>query len=423
MFSRWRSWRIAVFAALALSYAVPGFSQESPLSLRDALQRTLKSNPELSAYQYVLKAQDGRILQAGLKPNPTLSGSLENVLGTGEVRSFRSAELTISLSQLIELGGLRDKRVSVARGEREVLEVDGHARRLDVVAEAARRFVTVVSQQELHQLTHQAVALAEATAAAVDRRVKAAKSPLAEQERAQVALERARNDDAHAEHELLTARYELASSWGADKPDFEAVSADLYELPSITDYPSLLKSLESTPDFTRYLSEARLRESEITLALANRRPGIEVGVGLRRLQASGDTALMFSVAMPLPVYNRNQGAIAEARARREGVDADRQVALVRARTGLFGYYQELVDRRREVEVLGTKAVPSAESALKNTEYAYERGRYGYIEYVDAQRELLAVKRDRITAATQYHLTLIEIERLTGAALSDTRNTP
>ncbi len=423
MFSRIALRRLAAIAVLSFVAVAPVLAQESGLTLRDALERTLKSNPDLSAYQYVLKAQDGRITQSGLKPNPTLSASLENVLGTGEVRSFKSAELSLSLSQLIELGGLRDKRVAVSRSERDVLEIEGHVRRLDVVAETARRFVAVVSQQQQHVLTHQAVELAERTSAAVDRRVKAAKSPMAEQERAVVALERARNEDAHAEHELKTARYELASSWGATEPDFETISADLYALPTIAEYPSLLADLENTPDFTRYVSEARLRDSEITLAIANRRPGIEVGVGLRRLQATSDTALMFSVGMPLVINNRNQGVIAEAEARRSGAEADRAAALVRARTGLFGYYQELLDRRREVEALSARALPSAESALKNTEYAYERGRYGYIELVDAQRELLAVKRDVIAAATQYHLTLIEIERLTGTGLSTSRTLP
>ncbi|HJU39912.1 MAG TPA: TolC family protein, partial [Tahibacter sp.] len=88
-----------------------------------------------------------------------------------------------------------------------------------------------------------------------------------------------------------------------------------------------------------------------------------------------------------------------------------------------GYYRELLDRRREVEALAQRALPSAGSALKNTEYAYERGRYGYLELVDAQRELLSVRRSLIEAATQYHLTLIEIERLTGTGLADARTTP
>lgn len=414
--------RLAAAVLLSLGAGAVA-AQPAGLTLRDALQRTLQSNPDLSAYQYVLNAQDGRVVQAGLKPNPTLSGSLENVLGSGEVRGFKAAELSLSLGQLIELGGLRDKRIAAARGERELLEADGHVRRLDVVAETARRFVALASQQELHKLTHQAVELAEKTAAAVDRRVKAAKSPLAEQDRALVALERARNDDAHAEHEIRTARYNLAASWGANEPDFDSVAAELYVLPPIADYAVLLSELESTPDLARYLSEARWRDAEIGLAIANRRPGIEVGLGLRRLQGSGDTALMFSLGMPLPVYNRNQGSIAEAQARRAGADADRAAALVKARTGLFGYYQELLDRRREVEAVSARALPSAESALRNTEYAYERGRYGYLEFVDAQRELLAVKRDLIAAASQYHLTLIEIERLTGSALSSARTRP
>ena len=411
-----RASRCWTFVLLFLSAVAA--AAEPPLSLREALARTLQSNPDLAAYQYLLQAQDGRTQQAGLRPNPHLSASLENVLGTGEVRGFKSAELSLSLSQLIELGGLRDKRVAVARGERELLEVEGHVRRLDIVAETARRFVVLVSQQELHQLTHQAVELAEKTSAAVGRRVAAAKSPLAEQERAAVALERARNDDAHAEHELRTARYQLAASWGAVEPNFELAAAEFYQLPAIADYAALLAELEKAPDFTRYLSEARLRDAEITLAVANRRPGLDVGVGLRRLQAGGDTALLFSVGMPLPVSDRNQGAIAEARARRAGSDADRAAALVKARTALFGYHQELLDRRRELEALSARTLPAAQSALKNTEYAYERGRYGYLEFVDAQRELLAVMRERINAATQYHLTLIEIERLSGAALSE-----
>ena len=92
-------------------------------------------------------------------------------------------------------------------------------------------------------------------------------------------------------------------------------------------------------------------------------------------------------------------------------------ALVQARTQLFRNYRELLDRSREVTALRERALPRMEAALKNTEYAYERGRYSYLELVDAQRELLSVRDSLIDAATEYHLTLIEIERLTGTAVS------
>ena len=408
--------RLALAACVALSVAGPATAQ-SKLTLQEALSRTLKSNPDLAAYQYVLKAQEGRISQAGMLPNPQLSTTFENAFGTGEAKGTDAAELTLSLSQLIELGGLRSKRVAVAQSERDGLEVDAHIRRLDVVADTARKFVSLVAQQEEHRLTHLAVELAQKTSAAVDRRVEAAKSPLAERDRAAAALERAKVADAHAEHLLVTARYELAATWGANQPDFVDVQARLFELPPIADFETLVTELEMSPDFTRYLAEGRLRDSEITLALASRLPGLEVGAGVRQFRATNDTGMVFSVGLPLPVFNRNQGQIAEAQARKAGTEAVRKAALLKARTQLFTNYRELIDRNREVVALSERAVPRMESALKNTEYAYERGRYSYLELVDAQRELLAAKRELISAAEQYHLTLIEIERLTGTAMS------
>lgn len=409
--------RVALGASLACASLTSARAEEPSLTLREALSRTLQSNPDLAAYQYVLKANDGRVTQAGFKLNPVFNSTLENVLGTGDTKGLKGAELTLGLSQLIELGGLREKRVAVANIEREGLEAEGHIRRLDVIGETARRFVALVSQQEEHQLTHLAVELAEKTDKAVQRRVAAAKSPEAEEDRAAVALERAKVADAHAEHELLAARYDLAASWGDARPDFGSASANLYALPPVADYDQLLIALQKTPDLTRYLSEGRLRDSEISLALASSKPGIEVGAGLRRLQATQDTALVFSVGIPLPIYNKNQGVIAEAQALKQGAVAEQAAALVKARAQLFRNYRELLDRSREVTALRERALPRMEAALKNTEYAYDRGRYSYLELVDAQRELLSVRDSLIDAATEYHLTLIEIERLTGIAVS------
>ena len=57
-----------------------------------------------------------------------------------------------------------------------------------------------------------------------------------------------------------------------------------------------------------------------------------------------------------------------------------------------------------------------EAALEQSRYAYERGRYGYLEWVAAQRELLDMRRALLRAAAELHQFRIEIERLTGTAL-------
>jgi cobalt-zinc-cadmium efflux system outer membrane protein len=401
---------------LAVGWTGHACAAADTLDLREALSRSMRSNPELRAYEHLLHAQDGRIKQAGVKPNPTLSAEVENVFGSGELQAFDAAEVTLGLSQLVELGGLRDRRIDVARAERAALESDLDIRRLDLLAETARRFTALASMQEQHELTHQAVRLAEQTLDAARRRVDAARAPQAEHDRAVVALERARIADAHAEHELASARHALAEAWGAENPDFEAVSADLYTLPATISLDALMAALEGTPDITRHVSEARMRESEIRLHAAARRPGVELGAGVRRFESTDDTALVFSFSVPLGITNRNEGLIAESRARRDGAEVDRSLALLKARTRLGQLYRELQDRARELRALGEHALPQMERALASTSYAFERGRYSYLELVDAQRELLELRAALIAAATGYHQTLIEIERLTGTAV-------
>lgn len=405
--------RLVPAVAVGLLYSIAAPAAE--LSLREALSRTIDHNPDLKAYAFVLRAQDGRVQQSRSRPVPTLNASIDNVLGTGATSGLKSAEVTLGLSQWIELGDVREQRVAVAQVGRDVRVAEGEIRRLDLLAETVRRFVTLASLQESHELTHLGVELARKTLEAVEIRVTAARSPLAERDRAVVALERARIADQHAEHELTAARYELAAMWGSENPDFQSATADLFALPSVTDLAALRLAVENTPDITRYFSEGRLRDSEMRLAMASRRPGVEVGAGIRRLQDTRDMAFVLSFSMPLRVNKINEGAIAESRALRDGAAVDREATLLRARTRLGTLYRELQDRGREVPALRDVALPRMEEALRNTEYAYERGRYGYLELVDAQRELLTLRRDLIDAATEYHLTLIELERLTGTA--------
>jgi cobalt-zinc-cadmium efflux system outer membrane protein len=56
-------------------------------------------------------------------------------------------------------------------------------------------------------------------------------------------------------------------------------------------------------------------------------------------------------------------------------------------------------------------------ALDETRYAYERGRYGYLEWVEAQREFIAIRRSLIEAAVNAQVFQAEIERLTGEPLA------
>src|SRR5262245_11676722 len=99
----------------------PPTTETAPLTLADAVALALARNPDLAASRYELTAVQGRITQAGLRPNPQLDVELENFAGTGAVKGFDALETTLSLSQVLELGDKRKLRVGVAEGDRDVV--------------------------------------------------------------------------------------------------------------------------------------------------------------------------------------------------------------------------------------------------------------------------------------------------------------
>lgn len=410
---------VSVCASMFLG-AAASWAQSSPaqptLGLQDAIVRSLQSNPDLKAFGYELEAQLGRVRQAGARPSPEVSVLVENALGTGARSSFDAAETTISLGFLIEHGA-RKRRLDAAQAGSQLLDTEITVRQLDVAAEATRRYLEILTAQEELGELNRSVQLSEETLSAVQARVRAAKSPQAEEARAHAQIARLRLDREHVEHQLLTAKQRLSAWWGARQPDFGSAEGALLNLPKLEAYESFVERLERNPQFEVLLSERRLREADVRLAEARRRMPWQVTAGVRRFEDQNDHAFIVGLSVPLPVRDQTEGAIATARAQAAQVDAKREALRAQLDAELFALYQELRHAYKETDVLRNEVLPRMEVAVEQSRYAYERGRYGYIEWVAAQRELLDQRRALLEASVNVHRFRIEIERLTGAALS------
>jgi cobalt-zinc-cadmium efflux system outer membrane protein len=389
-------------------------AEAPPLTLHEAVRRTLENSPELAQLAPRLRAQAAKIDAAALRPAPELGLQLENILGSGRSRGLDGVEATLALSQVIELGDRRQRRTELAQRSDETLRMQARIERLDVLAEVGRRFIHVAADEKQLALTSTATQLAERTVAEVERRVASARAPALELHRARIARSRAGVEQEHAEHELLTSRRKLAAMWGARSADFGAVHAELFALPVVEDDQDLIVRLASSPDFLRYATEARQRDAEIRLAEARQRAPLNVTVGLRRLEQTGDTAAVTGLSMPLFAARQAAPAIAEARAHRDQLDAAATAAQVRAEASLFELVQELRHAITEAEVLRDEVLPQMLAALEATDTAWQQGRYSYLEWTEAQRERIDIERALIRAAANAHLFRIEIERLTGA---------
>lgn len=414
--------RICVVCLFLLSCVTPVATPaetggSAQLTLSQAVELALRRNPDLIAGGYELHAAQARAVQASARPNPELGLELENFAGSGELRGIDALETTLQLSQVVELGRKRQLRTEAADRGVDVASIEQRARQLDVLAEVTRRFVDVVAAQERLRFADQYALLARQTLDAITTRVDAARSPEAERSRARIALTRAGLERSQAQTVLQGARHALVALWGDAQPDFSNASADLFAFAPLDSFGSLLARLERNPDFLRFASEARLREADTRLALAQARPNLTFSLGVRRFELGGDTALVGGFSMPLPVSDRNRGAIREAQVRRFQSDAERAAAFVRARAGLFALYQQVNAARIRSEVLRGEAIPQAQTALEQSQYGYDRGRFSFLELVTAQQDLLDLQQAAIDAAADHHRLLAEIERLTSEPLS------
>lgn len=413
-------------AACALLFVISSANAQSPaepinpegeLTLARAIDAALHSNPDLLASAYELSASQARIVQAGLRPNPELSLELENFPSSGEAQGIDSLETTLSLSQVVELGGKRGLRRAAAEADLDFVDIEQRARELDVLSEVTGRFIDVVAAQERVRFAIQATALAQKTLDTISTRVEAGRSPEAERSRARIALTRALVEQRQAEGDLRATRYALSASWGSPEPAFTTARAELFDLRAVESFQALMDRLEHSPDFIRFASAARLREAELRLARVQARPNLTFSLGVRRFERTSDTALVAGFSMPLPISNQNQGTIREAQVRLDQTDALRNAARVRARASLLALYQEMNTARARVDTLRSEALPQAQLALDQTRSGYDRGRFSFLELITVQEEMLALQAAAIDAAADYHRVLAEIERLTSAALT------
>jgi len=390
---------------------------QNPLTLDVALVAVLENNPVLLAGDYQAQAAAAKIRQAQQSTPVNVKLELENFAGSGRFSGDDLLEATLSLGKVLELGNKAGLRGDIARNEAALLGNEQGAERLDLLAEATRRFIHVVVDQERLKIARDKLALAKRTAAIVDKRVRVGKSPDTEQRRTRIAVARAETELEHAEHELATSRLQLATQWGKTEAGFSSARASLFALNPLGPFDELAQLLERNPDLTRYASEQRLADARLRLAQSRRRMDIELSGGVRYHNVTDDSALVLSASIPFGTRSRAAPGIESSR-----LLSDRHPLLFKQRqlelhASLFELYQELSHAYSASQTLREQIVPEAELALRDYETGYRSGRYSLLELSDAQKTLLDARLESVMTAADFHKYRIEIERLTGQALS------
>lgn len=406
-----RAIHAALTAGLLLTAAPSNAQNSQPLTFAQALQRALSSNPKLAGADRDIDVSVGRTLQSRAIPNPELTAEFENIAGSGPYRGTASLETTLTISQLIELGGKRDARISAATAELDSVRWQRRAVRLEVLSEAATAFINVAAEQRRIQILDEQVTALDGLRPLLQRRVEAGASAQPEITRAQVAADLVRVDREKARASLASAKRELALIMGEAEPRFARVSGNFGDARPTQPFRTISDAIDANPQLMRWTAVRAQRDAELLSARLKAVPDLRAGVGYRRFRESGDNAMTLGVTMTVPLWDQNQGDISAARSSLEKVQSERAANKAALLLVAGRAFDAVGGATQELNLLRTAVIPNLRGAAQAIEEGYGQGRFTLFELLDMRATLTESLLREQEALRTYHVAIATIESL------------
>ena len=388
--------------------------QARRIALGEALRRLETGSLELRLARQEVAAAEARAVSAGLFPNPGLTATREQL--SGDPDGYH--ETVVSVGQTLEIGGQRGARRQAARQGVEAAAARLEAERLRLAFEVHRAYVrAAVAEASLS-------ALGEATE--VFRRVEEsgrarfAEGDISRFDRNRLQVERAR-------YETLLARTRLELDENARElalliaPDSLGVPAALLPAQPLADLRAVDRALALEAALAAAARRADVRAAEaqveaaraaLSLARRERVPDVTLSAGYKE-QAGGLSGGVLGVSVPVPLWNRNQGEIAEAEAELTAAGARRDLAMARAQAEIRRAWDTHRSLRERMRTLGETLLPESAGLLETARVAYAEGEMSLIELLDAADAYRSARESVNQLLGEYLISTFDLRRATG----------
>ena len=395
------------------------FSEPHTLTLRDAMAATLLHNPELASFAWEIRAAEARALQASLPANPEIGLGMENFGGSGQLSGFDGMEATFSISQIFVPGEKIRTRARLASLDRELSVFDYETTRVNILTDVTTQFVQTLRAQRRITLAERAHELARQVFDVVTKRVHAGDLSPIEQGRSKITVSTTDLALKQAHRTLKVARIQLAAFWSSTSPTFDVAQGNLDQVAAtLPSAEAIAQVISQNPDIARWAVEMSKHKTALELAQLATVPDITVEGGLRHFNDIDAPAFVVGFALPLPLFDRNQGGRLEATYNASKAYHDRRAAETRVRSVLAAGYEALSASHTAVLTLRDDILPNARSTFVATKKAFQEGKIGYLDILDAQRTLIHLEADYLDALTTFHTAASEVERLIAQPLDN-----
>jgi cobalt-zinc-cadmium efflux system outer membrane protein len=352
-------------------------NQES-LTLEAALDLAAEHNTQLILARLDVNAAEGALRQSGAYPNPALSLTHEPLSSGGDSYS----ESYLNLSQTIEWPSLRRARRFAARASLDARESDLRFARLSIERDVAAAYNDAwAASQRMALLDDLSERFAQAESASL-RQLDDGELSAFDVERLQVERIRYEAERAIASEALRAARLDLSVLIYPPDVDRVAVPSTSPALPSadVVTYDDGMSILSDRPDLAAARSERDAAGFQRDAARAARFSQFAVTAGVKR-QSDGFSGVLLGLAVPIPVFDRNRGAIEASEAQFNAASLQSDALNALAGRLLLAARQTLKARQERFDHLSHS--DRTDKLLHAAQLGYEEGELSLLALIDA----------------------------------------
>jgi len=404
-------------------------NQTDGMMLSEIIKRAFETNGEIKIARLEVDKARARLTQARLRSNPTLeveqsSGRLVGSPGDGQ--------LSVGFSIPLDVYGQRGRRMDLAKAEITLKEAEVTARQRELASQVFTAYTDALTSLRELQVLEELLDLDARTVQFVQIRVNEGETAPLELSLLQTEVERLRARRQLTEGKLQSAISSLKFYAGVAPEETlklreEISTATIPLLPSTIE-TSITVGLQNRPEIRLAELDEQLASAGLRLIRAQSRPDVTAYTRYSQGRSGfddprgeffqRDRSLTFGLAIGLPVFNKNQGAKAEAEISIRQAQERRLFAEHVIRNQVTTAFQRIEAAKRSLAILETAVLPRSRENIETIRRVYELGELKITDLIAEQRKLLDANRDLIETLTERYRAQTDLFTALGITLEN-----
>jgi outer membrane protein, heavy metal efflux system len=380
-----------------------------PLSFVTVVQLAAQHNPDMGIARAQAEAARGKMVQAGLYPNPTLGWEASDM---GNSPDGSAGKQGPTLGFTVVTGGKLGIAQSAASHAVAAADWNATMRWYEILVKLRTAFYDTLAAQLEVQESEELVKITEQSLATAEKLEKSSVGDRPDVLRARVEMEQSRNRLEVAQRRADTTRARLAAAMGlTELPPYPLVGSLKEAVPAYSLPELKAATLERSSEIRAAQAAVGEAEALFRRAQAETVPNLDVTLypfyDFAERRAGGEV----TVGAQLPLCNKNQGNIFATQAEITRAQLAVRQAEVRVVERLNVAYQQYAAAKRQAENFEQRILPNARESLRLILLGYETSdsKYDFTTVLQAQSVLAQARLTYVQVLNDLQRAVSEIE--------------